>query len=137
MTPSPRIQLVHCVVCDDVRTEILSKEIIVGVYSGGIVVPSVPWAFMICLWMTVIWSGDGEMPIEVRILNPRHTQIAEQKGVGHPKLKGIESTITFRNIFCTVEMEGIHTFQWRTGGGDWKMARQLPVYVFREQITAS
>jgi len=137
MAQRPSVHLVHCVVCDDVRTEILSKETIVGVYSAGITIPDVPWVIMLCLWMTVIWSGDGELPIEIRVLNPRHSQVAEQRGVGRAVFQGLESTITFRNLFITMEMGGVYTFQWRAGDGDWEMARQLPVYVFRNETSAS
>jgi hypothetical protein len=131
------IHLVHGVVCDDVRTEILSKETIVGVYSAGILIPSIPWVIMLCLWMTVIWSGDGATPIEVRVLNPSNTQVGEQKGEGIATLQGLQSTITFRGLLFNVDMEGIYTFQWKAGGGEWQTVRQLPIYVFREQATVS
>jgi hypothetical protein len=137
MPQGPSVHLVHCVICDDVRTEILSKETIVGIYGAGILVPAIPWAAMLCLWLTVIWSGDGETPIEIRVLDPRHAQVGDQKGLGRAIHQGLESTITFRNLFFTVEMEGIYTFQWRTKNGEWETVRQLPVYVYREQPTAS
>jgi hypothetical protein len=131
MATVPSLHLVHAVVCDDVRTEILSKETIVGVYTGGIVVPALPWAMAACLWFTVRWSGDGSLPIEVRVLNPLQAQVGDQQGEGTATLQGYESTLTFRNLFFMIEMEGAYTFQWKVGNGPWETVRQLPVYIFR------
>jgi hypothetical protein len=131
------IDLVHCVVCDDVRIEILSKETIVGAYTAGIIVPRIPWVASLCLWMTVIWSGDGQLPIEIRVLNPLQVQVGNQQGIGTAQLRGHQSTITFRGLFFTVEMEGTYSFQWKAGTAEWRIARQLPVYVSEEQPMAS
>lgn len=131
------VHLVHCVVCDDVRAEILSKETIVGVYSAGMVIPSVPWAVTLCLWMTVIWSGDGQLPLEIRVLNPSNAQVGEQKGIGIATFQGFQSTLTYRSLFFTIDMEGIYTFQWKAGDHEWQTIRQLPIYVFRDQTTSS
>ena len=133
------IHLVHCVVCDDVRIEILQKETIVGVYTAGFIVPALPWAAMLCFWMTVMWSGDGKLPIQVRVLNPRQAEVAIQRDIGTATLQGLQSTLTFRGIFVTFEMEGMYTFQWKAGSGEWETMRQLPVYLFRDQnqLTAS
>jgi hypothetical protein len=125
------VHLLNCVVCDDVRIEILQKETIVGVYTGAIVVPSLPWAAMLCLWLTVIWSGDGQLPIQVRVLNPRQAEVGTQQDTGTAMLQGMASTITFRGLFLTFEMEGTYTFQWKPGAGEWETMRQLPVYMFR------
>ena len=130
------LHLVHSVICDDVRIEILAKETIVGVYTGGIIIPALPWAATLCLWTTVIWSGDGDLPIEVRVLDPRQQQIAEQKASGTATMQGAESTVTFRGIFFIIEMEGMYTFQWKTGTQDWQIIKQLPVYVFREPTSS-
>jgi len=35
-------KLLSVIVCDDVRTEVTKKEILIGVYSDGIVVPKLP-----------------------------------------------------------------------------------------------
>jgi hypothetical protein len=124
-------------VCDDVRTEILSKETIVGVYNSGLVVPQLPWAALLCLWLTVIWSGDGALPIAVRVLNPGNKEVGSQQGDGIATFQGLESTLTFKHILITIEMEGVYTFQWKVGTNEWQTVKQLPAYIFRDNPTTS
>jgi hypothetical protein len=131
MASMPTIEVVHCVVCDDVRLEVANKETIVGVYSAGMTVPVLPWPIMVCLWMTVIWRGEGELELETRVLNPRNVQMANVTGSGHAEFQGQKSTITFRNLFFSIEMEGIYAIQWRKAHGNWETIRQLPIYMFR------
>jgi hypothetical protein len=42
MPKFPLITVKHVVVCDDIRREDNGKEILIGVYSGGIIVPQFP-----------------------------------------------------------------------------------------------
>lgn len=125
------VRVVHCVVCDDVRLEIGNKETIVGAYTAGMTVPHVPWSANVCLWITVIWSGEGELSVEIRVLNPRHQQVATTRGAARAIWQGNESSLTFRGIVFSVEMEGIYGIQWRVGGRDWEPIRQFPVYIAR------
>ena len=131
MMPPASINVVHCVVCDDVRLEVGHKETIVGVYSAGMTVPMLPWMVNTCLWMTVIWSGEGSMNLEVRIVNPRQTQAGETSGSANAMWQGQESTLTFRGLFFTIDMEGIYSIQWRMAGGAWQTVRQFPVFLIR------
>jgi len=126
------IQVVHCVVCDDVRTEINSKETIVGVYSAGMIAPVLPWQALVCIWMTVIWSGDGNLNLEVRILNPRQDQVGLVSGTAQAMWIGMESALTFRGLALQIGMEGVYTIQWRPAGGNWDTIRQFPIYLYRQ-----
>ena len=127
MMPPASINVVHCVVCDDIRLEVGNKETIVGVYSAGMTVPTLPWVVSTCLWMTVIWSGEGSLNVEVRIVNPRQTQAGETSGSANAIWQGQETTLTFRGLIFTIDMEGIYNIQWRTAGGAWETIRQFPV----------
>ena len=122
--------LVHCVVCDDVRTEIGNKETIVGVYSG-MTAPFVPWYSTLCLWLTIIWSGDGTVNVEVRVLDPARATASEQRGTARALWQGLESTLTFRGMMWQIPMEGVYEIQWRLNDGAWETIRQFPVYLAR------
>lgn len=134
--PTAAVHNVHCVVCDDVRSEIGYKETIVGVYIAGMTVASVPWYATVCVWMTVIWSGEGDLQLELRVLNPRLTQVGEAKGVGHASYQGQESTLTFRGLMFAVDMEGTYAIQWRAAEGAWETVRQFPIAIMRTSTSA-
>ncbi len=123
--------MVHCVVCDDVRAEIANKETIVGVYTAGMTAPFVPWWATLCLWLTVMWSGDGSVIVEVRVLDPARATASEQQGTAQALWQGHESTLTFKGMIWQVNMEGVYEIQWRLNGGTWETIRQFPVYLAR------
>jgi hypothetical protein len=135
MVDTADLQVIYCAVCDDVRIEIANKETIVGVYSSGMVVPMLPWHEIVCLWMTVIWSGEGDLDLEVQVVNPRDVKIGGTAGRAHAIWRGAESTLTFRNILLHIEMEGFHTIQWRVADGGWKSIRQFPIYMISSQTS--
>ena len=129
------MKIIHCVLCDDVRLEMNNKEIIIGVYSGGISVPMLPWIAVLCVWMTVMWSGEGTVDIEVRVLDPRQQPVGTVSGSGTAILIGTKSTLTFRGLAIQIEMEGIYTIQCRVSGGTWESLRQLPIFAQRHVET--
>ena len=129
------IKIIHCVLCDDVRLEINNKEIIIGAYSGGITVPMLPWVALICVWLTVMWSGKGTLDLEIRVLDPRQRPVGIVSGSGTAILVGMESTLTLRGLAMQIEMEGFYTIQWRVSGGAWEALRQLPIYALRDAAT--
>lgn len=63
---SPGIEILGGVICDDIRKEDNGKAILIGVYSGDILISSFPFQRPICLWL----HGRAEKGIydmEVRI----------------------------------------------------------------------
>jgi hypothetical protein len=119
------------VLCDDVRAEIGGKETIVGVYTAGMIVPMIPWFGLVCIWMAVIWSGDGQLELEVRVTDPTNEVIGSIGGTGTAVWQGIESTLTFRGLTLQLEREGILNIEWRSGNSNWQRIRQFPVYLLR------
>jgi hypothetical protein len=55
------------VVCDDIRKEVTGKEILIGVYSGEIVLPSFPNWFPASLWIEVDTPEVGKYDVSLRI----------------------------------------------------------------------
>src|SRR5438105_4429712 len=122
--PDPTITIRYCVICDDVRLEVANKETIIGVYTVGMSVPVFPWVGTICLWMPIIWSGEGQLDLEVRVINPANEQIGIIGGRGTAVWAGLESTLTFRGLTVTINMDGVHSIEWRAGSGSWQRIRQ-------------
>ena len=137
MFGSSRLDLMNCVICDDVRTELRNKETIVGVYSAGITVPFVPWQLTICLWFQVIWSGEGEMQLEIAVFNPGNHEVGKVDGKASAILQGYLSTLAFKGLLITADMEGTYDIMWRADYGDWQSVRKFIVSVERDPANAS
>lgn len=56
------------VACDDIRQEINNKAILIGVYSGSIVVPSFPADIGVAWWIQLNADKMGKYEVEVRVL---------------------------------------------------------------------
>jgi len=121
------LKVSHCLICDDVRLEVSYKETVVGIYISGISVPSLPWFIFVCVWMSVIWSGDGEVSLEIRILDPLFNEIGQSRGHARAIQTGRESALTFRGLACNIESEGNYTIQWRMEHGAWQTIKTVPV----------
>ena len=137
MSGTSKLDLINCVICDDVRNEIMNKETIVGVYNSGITVPSLPWAMPICLWFQVMWSGEGEMQLDIAVHNPRQHEVGKINGKARAILQGYLSTLAFRGLFITADMEGTYNIKWRSDYGDWQLIRDFTFYVQRAPANAS
>lgn len=125
------IEIVHCLLCDDVRTEVGFKETIVGVYRGGIAVPQLPSEVFITMWTQVVWSGDGNLEIWSRVVNPAGAEIGKTRGTAQAEMQGRFSSLVFRGMKLSVSMEGVHDFQYWTASGDWRSVLQFPISINR------
>jgi hypothetical protein len=127
----PTLKVVHCLICDDVRMEVYYKETVVGIYPTGISLTSVPWFMYVCIWMIVIWSGEGEADLEIRVLDPTFAQVGQTEGRARAIHQGRESSLTFRGLMFNVTSEGTHTIQWRFQDGSWETIKSVPIILAR------
>jgi hypothetical protein len=114
-----------------VRTEIGGKEILIGVYPVGIVVPLIPWMAFGCLHLGVFWSGDGDLNFNVRVLNPVNVQAGEITGTAHAIWQGFQSSVTVRGLMMNFEMEGVYDVQISQETGPWESILKIPVFIAR------
>ncbi len=70
----PSFKVKHVLVCDDVRQEINGKDILIGVYTNWITVPSLPTNLVLSFWLHYSFVGIGEVPLEFRLLGPHDVQ---------------------------------------------------------------
>ena len=131
------IKIVHCLLCDDVRSELGSKETIVGVYKGGIAIPVIPWETYITIWTQVVWSGDGSLEIWGRVVNPVGTPVGITGGTANAEMQGSFSSLAFRGMKMSLDMEGTHEFQYQTNFGDWVSVLKFPIVINRWDSNAS
>jgi len=70
------IEFIFTLLCDDVRREDNGKELLVGVYSAGIVVNSVPNGLALMIWSQVKINEPGEYELRYRCINDEGKELA-------------------------------------------------------------
>jgi hypothetical protein len=71
-------------ICDDIRKEVSGKDILVGVYSGDIIVHSVPFTLVLAVWFEYIPGSNVKHTLDI-VASYAGKQIARQKGEIHPE----------------------------------------------------
>lgn len=66
----PKFSVAAVVVCDDVRKEVSSKDIIIGAFGGSILVGSFPAQAPLAVWIEVIPHQAGRQEIDLKIEAP-------------------------------------------------------------------
>lgn len=120
-----------CIICDDVRTEVGGKEILIGVYPVGITVPMLPWHAYGVVRLTAIWSGDGDINFNIRVLNPAQSPVGLATGSGTAIWQGFQSSITVPALMFSFDMEGVYDIQMSKEDGPWETIHRFPVYIAR------
>ena len=64
------LTLRNAILCDDVRIEKNNKHILIGVYSGDIVVKELPAKLRLSFYLEFGASEIGDIPLEIRITGP-------------------------------------------------------------------
>ena len=67
--------IIAAIVCEDIRKEISNKDILIGVFSGDIVLPSFPSWLNLAFWLEIATAELAMHELRVRI------QIGEQSPV--------------------------------------------------------
>jgi hypothetical protein len=70
-------EILNCILADDVRTEITGKAILIGVYSGDILLSALPAQLQVCLWIQLKYEtpGDWNLSIEFNLLDEKVAEI--------------------------------------------------------------
>ncbi len=61
------VEIGAVIICDDVRKENTNKDILIGVYSGDIILPSFPSELALAIWIELIPKQIGEHELEFRL----------------------------------------------------------------------
>lgn len=93
-------KLLSVIVCDDVRTEVTKKEILIGVYSDGIVVPKLP-AILTSLFFRVHLALQikEQATFSFHVLKPSGQSLLD---TGEQKLE------PRKNVILAMGMQGPH-----------------------------
>ena len=128
----PSLECIECLVCDDVRMEVSNKETIVVYISVPSRSPQYRWIVNLVFWLSVIWSGDGNIFLRSRITDPAHKELIATEGFATAALQGHPTSLVVRGLYFEARMEGVYQIQWQRGeSDDWTTIRTLPIYLLR------
>jgi hypothetical protein len=94
------------VVCDDVRKEITSKDILIGAYGGGILVPSLPTVIPIAVWIELTPENAGRLDVDLRLVMPGTTGEFALRIIGDVPRGGEPTSINSPQIMCPIGAAG-------------------------------
>tara|TARA_R110001606_G_scaffold188662_1_gene336516 strand:- start:852 stop:1319 length:468 start_codon:yes stop_codon:yes gene_type:complete len=123
---TPKIGMVGCVVCDDVRVEDNGKIILIGVYAGDIVVPQFPADIPLRVYFSVRIEGAGTGILETEIITQPigedefTTKIQGKVQFDSTEMKMHETGIPTPPLECKVERSSFLFVRWRSDGDDWQ-----------------
>lgn len=118
---SPEAKVVHALLCDDARKEANGKDLLIGVYSGSILVKELPTKFTFCIWLELATKGHGQVPLEIRVLDSRGKQITGGRLTLNVKDEGEGSgSVAVPGMPLNIKKEGSIRIQWRNPGSRWK-----------------
>lgn len=117
----PQFELANAILCDDARREDNGKDILIGVYSGHIVVKSFPTNLLVCLWLQCKTKGTGEVEREIRALDVGGKEIMlGQFGASIVDSEEGYASFSLTKIRLDIQKEGRIKFQWKKKGGRWR-----------------
>jgi len=120
------IDVIAAIVCDDVRKEINGKDILVGVYSGGILLNRTPAELGLSFWFLYRPRNTGSAKVELRV----STSEKPNSGEAVVELEVLQmqdgSFFTPPLGFTFTKPETI-TGECRIGDGDWRPLITMPV----------
>lgn len=112
------IEAAAVILCDDVRTEVSQKDILIGVYNHDVIVPAYPATLRSAIWIEYASAEAGAYSLELRVLTPS----------GNPApLIGFEivfdapgtMVFSFTGLPLRLERDGQIVIQQKLAGADW------------------
>lgn len=139
--PALDLKLLIALICDDWRREDNGKEILIGIYTGGIVVPQMPIVLQVCLWLYIQPQEVGDADFDVRILDPSDKEVLQGNFQFHVASIEFPTTVPLVRLPLQIGQLGTSKFQWKAPGHDWETIVEknvsLPVPQTASQVLLS
>ena len=121
-TKSATVKIISAVICDDVRTEKNGKDLLIGVYSGAIIVHAIPSPPMsLRCWINLQMDGPVEVTLKFRAVDQNNSQLFySQASVGTKDEHGLGSIPLGPILYTLKEPEGFLKIDYKEGQHDWK-----------------
>jgi hypothetical protein len=125
MADPPKIKIRQVVVCDDIRREINGKEILIGVYNAGIVVPNFPTAMALSFWIQFTSDSPADnLPLDIRLMGDGDLQFIHlQAGIKVDRV-GLGS-IGIGPLPVMLQVPTNLRLQIKQSGSDWETVEEI------------
>ncbi len=116
------------VLCDDIRVEKNEKFILIGVYSGTVIVPGFPTEIGICWWIQNFPHEVGRFELEVQVIKETSTLV---RGILGYEIRGKEwSAIPLPRTALHLQSPGIMKLQMKLKAGtEWTTIYEFDVKI--------
>ena len=111
------------VLCDDIRREITGKDILIGVYSGRVVITQIPFALNLAIWLEYEPEKIGKSTIHLRITysNKAPGKLKIEMDVAELTSAGIPLT----GLVVNGDVEGDLTIEFSTDELNWQLLKTV------------
>jgi hypothetical protein len=115
------------IICDDVRQEYNGKEILIGVYSGHIIVPSTPFSIKLSIWFEYMAPRKEGNTVYMKISYNEQKRV-EFKGTVEV-LTECSMGITFPPFTLNSDSVGELMIQYSRNGVEWTDVKRKKIMV--------
>jgi hypothetical protein len=128
------IKPLHVIFCDDIRREDNGKELLIGVYSGNLVISHLPAHLVLSVWVSFekpeTW--EGKIPIEFRLLD-----VSTSRALGYgtfememnSKQTARTGSMALRGLSVMLNHGGDYAFQLKQYDEPWAIVGNITVEV--------
>lgn len=121
----PNMEIHSAIVCDDIRREINNKEILIGVYTGDIIVADFPTMLTLSLWIEASTPEAGPIPVHMRVKIDNNI-VGELKAMQALTAAGYFS-LPLPQMQLLVEKPGSIVFEIEGEAGHWRTLKSKNV----------
>lgn len=117
-----KVKILSAVICDDVRTEKNGKDLLIGVYSGAVIVHAIPSPPMsLRCWINLQMEGPTDVSLNFRVVDQNNDRIFfAQMNIGTQDEYGLGSIPLGPILYSLKEPEGLLRVDFKEGQGDWQ-----------------
>jgi hypothetical protein len=125
----PVVDPVYLIVCDDIREEKSNKDILVGVYTGDILVPAFPAIIALAAWMKVEASQLGAVAgFEFQVVRAKTSEVLFRVPPTNINISArTDFVVRIPGMQIVLSGEDTLKFQIKQAGSEWKEAGNIVV----------
>lgn len=114
----------NVVICDDIRREDNGKNMLIGVYSGSIIVSGFPANLSLAAWIRFELAGVTPAKVDCRLLGNDDAVLGN---IDQMTIQPGPSSLALCGITAQLKESGSLTLQFRQEGGEWETAEAAQV----------
>lgn len=120
------LKIETAVLCDDVRLEINGKLILIGVYTGDVVIPKFPNSVSVMLFLMGQVISGGQIAPRVKVTDDSGTVLFRQDEISSPQRAEFKEGPFAMNLACffSLHKESLLKFFVELDGNDVEVLRR-------------